>query len=78
MKLAICTKFQINRMNCVESRRGAGPIDPPSRLRVTIFSRRLLGLKAIFRVTVPLFINQNKSRPKNDIVIAALHSDFEQ
>ena len=22
-----------------------GPIDPPSRLRVTIFSRRLLGLK---------------------------------
>ena len=31
-------------MNCVESRRG-GPIDPPSRPRVTIFSRRLLGLK---------------------------------
>ena len=25
---------------------GGGPIDPPSRLRVTIFSRRLLGLKA--------------------------------
>ena len=23
---------------------GGGPIDPPSRLRVTIFSRRLLGL----------------------------------
>ena len=44
MKLAICTKFQVNRMNCVESRRGGGPIDP-SRLRVTIFSRRLLGLK---------------------------------
>ena len=45
MKLVICTKFQVNRMNCVESRRG-GPIDtpPPSRLRVTIFSRRLLGL----------------------------------
>ena len=39
MKLAICTKFQVNRMNCVESRR-KGPIDPlppPSRLRVTIF-----------------------------------------
>ena len=23
---------------------GGGPVDPPSRLRVTIFSRRLLGL----------------------------------
>ena len=44
MKLVICTKFQVNRMNCVESRRG-GPIDPPpSRLPVTIFSRRLQGL----------------------------------
>ena len=45
MKLVICTKFQVNQMNCVESRRGGGPIDPPpSRLRVTIFSRQLLGL----------------------------------
>ena len=26
---------------------GGGPIDPPSRLRVTIFSRRLLGLNYI-------------------------------
>ena len=26
---------------------GGGPIDPPSRLRVAIFSRRLLGLKQI-------------------------------
>ena len=36
-------------MNCVESRRGS-PIDPPpppSRLRVTIFSWRLLGLNLI-------------------------------
>ena len=37
-------------MNCVESRKGGGPIDPPppspTRLRVTIFSRRLLGLRA--------------------------------
>ena len=53
MKLAICTKFQVNRMNCVESRRGGGPIDPPppSRLCVTIFSRRLLylGLKYFVR-----------------------------
>ena len=24
MKLAICTKFQVNRMNCVASRRGGG------------------------------------------------------
>ena len=38
MKLALCTKFQVNWMNCVESRRGGGAIDlPPSRLRVTIF-----------------------------------------
>ena len=45
MKLVICTKFQVKRMNCVESRRG-GLIDPPlpPRLHVTIFSRRLLGL----------------------------------
>ena len=45
MNLVICTKFQVNRMNYVESRRGGGgPIDLPSRLRVTIFSRKLLGL----------------------------------
>ena len=43
MKLVICNKFQVNRMNCVESRRG-GSDWPPSRLRVTIFSGRLLGL----------------------------------
>ena len=24
MKLVICTKFQVNGMNCVESRRGGG------------------------------------------------------
>ena len=29
MKLVICTKFQVNRTNCVESRRGGGPIDRP-------------------------------------------------
>ena len=48
MKLAMCTKFQVNQMKCVESRRGErGLIDfPPSRLRVTIFSRRLLELKS--------------------------------
>ena len=47
MKLAVCTKFQVNRMNCVESRRGVRltPHPPPSRLRVAIFSRRLLGLR---------------------------------
>ena len=28
MKLVVCTKFQVNRMSCVESRRG-DPIDPP-------------------------------------------------
>ena len=44
MKFVICKKFHVNRINCVESRRG-GPIDlPPPRLRVTIFSSRLLGL----------------------------------
>ena len=38
-------------MSNVEGR-GGGPIDPPppSRLRVTIFSRRLLGLIAIIPV----------------------------
>ena len=57
-KAVICTKFQVNRMNCVESRRG-DPIDhpPPPRLCVTIFSSRLLGLRSCemqikrFRVT---------------------------
>ena len=45
MKLAICTNFQVNRMNCVESRRkGGSNWRPPPRLRVIIFSRRLLGL----------------------------------
>ena len=47
MKLIICTKFHVNPMNFVESRRGAGPIDPPpppSSVRVTIFSSPLLGL----------------------------------
>ena len=29
MKLVICTKFHVNRMNCVESRRAGVPIDPP-------------------------------------------------
>ena len=37
MKLVICTKVQVNRTNCVESR----------RVRVTIFSRRLLWLMNI-------------------------------
>ena len=46
MKLVICTKFQVNRMNCVESRRGVRLTPPPtpSRLRVAIFSSRVLGL----------------------------------
>ena len=47
MKLVICTKFQVNGMKYVESRRGGSDCPhPPSRLRVTIFSRRLLGLRA--------------------------------
>ena len=51
MKHVIFTKFQLNRMNWVESRSGGGGggglIDSPtpSRLRVIIFSRRLLGLR---------------------------------
>ena len=36
MKLAICTKFQVNQMNCVESRRG-GPIDPPLKASCNYF-----------------------------------------
>ena len=27
MKLVICTKFQVNRTNCVESRRGEGVLE---------------------------------------------------
>ena len=45
MKLVMCTKFQVSRMNCVESRGGSDWHLPPSRLRVTSFSRRLLGLR---------------------------------
>ena len=31
MKLVICTKLQVNQMNCVESRRGGGVrLTPPS------------------------------------------------
>ena len=47
MKLVTCTKLQVKRMNC--------PIDPPpplSRLRVTIFSSRLLGLKKTAKVII--------------------------
>ena len=47
-------------MNCVESRRGVRLTPPPSRLRVTIFSRRLLRLKYsqflfCWQITVNLF-----------------------
>ena len=62
MQLAICTKFQVNRMNCVEIRRGGAPIDPPPspRLRVTIFSGRLLGLiKELFIGTVNVNMTEN-------------------
>ena len=52
MKLAICTKFHVNQMNFVRSRRGGGggPIDPTTRprLRATIFSSRLLELKNFY------------------------------
>ena len=47
MKLAICNKFQVNRMNCVESTRwGGDPIDPPPPLKASCnyFFRGLLGL----------------------------------
>ena len=47
MKLVICTKFQVNRMNCVESRRGGGRSDcppPPLKASFNYFSSRLLGL----------------------------------
>ena len=33
MKLIICTKFHVNPMNFVESRRGVGPIDPPPPIK---------------------------------------------
>ena len=34
MKLVLCYKFQVNRMNCVEGKRG-GPIDPPPPLKAS-------------------------------------------
>ena len=56
MKLAICTKFQI--VSKVEEGGGVrlNPPPPPSRLRVSIFSRRLLGLIQI--------IHRNKNNLK--------------
>ena len=63
MKLVICTKFQVNRMNCVESRRGGIRLTPPpSRLRVTIFYRRLLGLNITCNVLVYNIINMFLTR----------------
>ena len=52
MKLIICAKFHVNRMNCVESRRGV-PLPPQKSVRVTIFSSRLLGLKQPARERQP-------------------------
>ena len=43
MKLIICTKFYVNWMNFVASRRG--PIDNLPKVFVYFFSSRLLGLK---------------------------------
>ena len=38
MKLVICTKFHVNRINCVESRRGRDPIDlPPPKASCNYF-----------------------------------------
>ena len=53
MKLVVCTKSQVNRMNCVESRRGGGGSDCPfpslpPRHRVTIFSSRPSRVKKCF------------------------------
>ena len=45
-------------MNCVESGGGGGSIDPPLRLRVTFFSRRLLGLSRKIRVVHTDFGNE--------------------
>ena len=86
MKLAVCTKFQVNRMNYIESRRGEGgsdwllppsppslppsPPSPPSRLRVTIFTRRLLGLTSCLfsYFSVPL-----KVHPHPASCLSAVH-----
>ena len=64
MKLTICTKFYVNRMNCVESRRGGGPIyhsPPPPSVRVTIFSSRLLGLNVIFSIVCAAVVFHKKA-----------------
>ena len=67
MKLVICTKFQVNRINCVKSRKGDWlTLPPPLRLRVTIFPSRLLGLNR----SIPEFpgiqslINRKSRSPK--------------
>ena len=60
MKLVICTKFQVNRMNCVESRRGGGQIDihPPLEVSCNYFffeaSRvKLLSLRKLSKPALP-------------------------
>ena len=47
MKLVICTKFQVNRMNCVESRRGGGSDRPPRALKASCSYVFFEALKAL-------------------------------
>ena len=65
-------------MNCVESRR-EGPIDPPSRLHVTIFSRRLLGLIIDSRGTHPniLLVLLTSWRMLNHAVLLSTHFSYQ-
>ena len=53
MKLIICAKFHVNRMNGVESRRGVRLNPLPSSVCVTIFSSRLL----VFLDVLSYFLN---------------------
>ena len=62
MKLVICTKFQVNRMNCVESRGGSDWSPPTSRFRVTIFPSRLLGLTSLISMQLPQIMGSVSSR----------------
>ena len=72
----MCIKLQVNRMNCVESRRGnvrltiAPP--PPSGLRVTIFSRRLLGL--IVFIEAMGFYSRFRSTKNHRLIIFVANS----
>ena len=47
MKLVICTKFQVNQMNCVESRRAGARLTPPLKASCNYFFWKASGVNVI-------------------------------